>query len=154
MDDKRPPAATPRGDAPHGDDRAPFLELIRLRLVEAGEGRARTELVVGPEHLRTLGLLHGGVMATLLDTTLGMAAGSVAPAGHDVVTVQLNLHFIRPVWEGEALVGVGQVQHAGRRTAVATGEARTAAGVLAAAGSGTFMFLPRAAVDAGGIRPP
>jgi uncharacterized protein (TIGR00369 family) len=143
----RPPAADAVESAC-----VPFLDLLRIRLVEAAGGRSRAELTVGAEHLRTLGIMHGGVMATLLDTSMGMAAGSVAPAGHDVVTVQLNLHFIRPAWEGETLVAVGEVRHAGRRTAVARGEVHTAAGILAGSGSATFMFLPRAGLDAGGIR--
>jgi uncharacterized protein (TIGR00369 family) len=88
-----------------------------------------------------MGLVHGGVYATLLDTAMGWAASTLAPQGQDLVTVQLNVNFIRPCREGETLVASGEVVHSGRRTAVARGEVRTAAGELAATGSGTFMFV-------------
>src|SRR5262249_57706259 len=105
------------------------------------------------EDLRTVGILHGGVTATLLDTVLGMASGTTAPEDHYVVTVQLNVNFIRPVWEGESLVATGEVIHFGRQTAVARGEVRTSGGVLAASGSGTFMYLPHPAQTRGQIQP-
>ena len=121
--------------------RMPLHDLLGIRPLEAGGGRSRVELVVSPQHLRTHGILHGGMFATLLDTAMGWAAGSLAPEGHDVVTVQLNLNFIRPVGPGETLVASGEVQHSGRRTAVARGEIRTAEGALAATGSATFMYV-------------
>jgi uncharacterized protein (TIGR00369 family) len=118
-----------------------------------GGGRGRLELVVAEGHLRTFGILHGGIFATLLDAAMGLSAASVAPEGHDVVTVQLGVNFIRPVGPGERLVATGQVEHAGRRTAVARGEIRTDGGDLAALGTGTFMFLPPTGPSRGGLGP-
>jgi uncharacterized protein (TIGR00369 family) len=134
------------------DGAAPFLDLLKLGRIEAGDGRARLEFVVQERHLRNLGILHGGVAATLLDTALGVAVTTRAPADHYVVTVQLNLNFIRPAWEGETLIATGEVFHAGRQTAVARGEVRTAAGVLVASSSGTFLYLPHTDQTRGGIR--
>jgi len=105
-------------------------------------GHGRLELLVQSHHMRTLGIMHGGVLATLLDTVMGMAAGTRAPAGHFVVTVQLNINFIRPAWAGETLVATGEVRHVGRQTAVARGEVHTKTGTLVGSGSGTFMYLP------------
>jgi uncharacterized protein (TIGR00369 family) len=118
-----------------------LLHLLGVRPVEVGEGRSRVELVVSDQHLRTLGIAHGGLVATLLDTALGWAAGSKAPDGLDVVTAQLNINFIRPARPGEVLIAWGEVQHAGRRTAVARGEIQTADGALVATGSATFMYV-------------
>ena len=121
----------------------PFLDLIGARLLDAGDGRARFELTVAEHHLRTLGLLHGGVTATLLDTVMGAAATTRAPRTHHVVTVQLSVNYVRPAWKGERLVAAAEVQHGGRQTAVARGELRTADGQLVALGTGTFMYVPR-----------
>lgn len=118
-----------------------FLQLLRARVVEVTRDRGRLELEVGPEHLRDLGILHGGVLATLLDTVMGMAATARAPAGHFTVTMQLNINFTRPAWEGETLVATSEVRHSGRQTAVAFGEVRTAQGLLVGTGSGTFMYI-------------
>lgn len=121
--------------------RSPLLDVLHIRPVAMGDGQARVEVTIGQEHLRHRGILHGGIMATLLDSAMGWAASGRAPGNHDVVTVQLNVHFIRPGWVGETLVALGEVVHSGRRTAVARGEVRTAAGILAATGSATFMFV-------------
>jgi uncharacterized protein (TIGR00369 family) len=120
----------------------PFLELLNVRPIEGGEGKSRFEMTVEDRHLRTLGILHGGVAAALLDTALGYAAGSMAREGFLVLAVQLNVNFIRPAWKGETLIATGHVIHAGRQTAVATGEIRTTEDVLVGSGTGTYMYLP------------
>jgi uncharacterized protein (TIGR00369 family) len=127
-----------------GAPRIPLHELLGIHVVEAAEGRGRLEMVVTARHLRTFGLLHGGVLAALLDAAMGTATATRTPAEHDVVTAQLNVNFIRPAWQGEQLTTTGEVVHAGRRTAVARGEVRTAEGSLVAAASGTFLFTPLA----------
>jgi acyl-CoA thioesterase len=128
--------------------RVPFLDLLNIRAVAAQRGRAEFEMTVEDHHLRTLGLLHGGVTATLLDTALGYAAVTTAPEKHYVLTVQLNANYIRPSWRGETLRATGEIIHTGRQTAVARGEIRTSDGKLVAAGSGTFMYVPQPAEDA------
>jgi uncharacterized protein (TIGR00369 family) len=120
----------------------PLLDLLKITPVAYSPGHATFQMVVEKPHLRTLGLMHGGVATTLLDTALGCAAGSRAPQGHYVVTVQLNINFIRPAWEGEKLLAIGETIHTGRQTVVARGEIRTADKVLVASATGTFMFLP------------
>jgi uncharacterized protein (TIGR00369 family) len=140
------------------DERMPFLEHLGVRLLDFAPGRGRLEVVVRPEHLRDVGILHGGMSATLLDSVMGMSAASVAPPGHYVVTVQLNMNFIRPAWEGEHLVATGEVIHSGRQTAVARGEIRTIAGDLVSSGSATFLSVahmkPSNSSGGDGAQPP
>ena len=108
-------------------------ESHRLSFLERASGvRASTAghliLEVRAGHLRTLGIAHGGVIATLLDSVMGMDAQRSSPPDHYVVTAQLNVHFIRPAFEGETLVASSEVRHSGRKTAVAQGEIRTSSG--------------------------
>jgi acyl-CoA thioesterase len=125
----------------------PFLESLRVEPVASEAGRATWRLTVAEQHLRTHGILHGGVVATLLDTAMGRAVSTLCREDQSAVTAQLNVNFIRPAWTGETLTIVGEVQHSGRQTAVTRGEIRTAAGVLVATGTGTFMFVPRPRED-------
>lgn len=125
----------------------PFLEGLRAEPVSSEPGRATWRLTVAEQHLRTHGILHGGVVATLLDTAMGRAVSTLCREDQSCVTVQLNVNFIRPSWSGETLLITGEVPHSGRQTAVARGEIRTSAGVLVATGTGTFMFVPRPAGD-------
>lgn len=123
--------------------RVPFLDLLEIRPVSASPGEAAFECVVQQKHLRTYGILHGGVAATMLDTAMGYAAGTKAPEFHHLVTVQLGVNFTRPAQEGERLTATGRVQHSGNRTAVVQGEIRTEEGELVAAGTATFLYLPK-----------
>ena len=121
----------------------PFLELLQIGPLTAEKGKAVFEMTIDERHLRNLGILHGGVAATLLDTCMGFAAVTVAPQDHYVVTVQLNVNFIRPAWESERLLATGEIRHSGRQTAVTFGEIHTDEGTLVGSGTATFLFLPK-----------
>jgi uncharacterized protein (TIGR00369 family) len=119
-----------------------FLELLKIRPIAVDKGSATFEVTVEEHHLRSMGIVHGGVVATLLDSALGCACWTLAPPEHHLVTVQLNINYIRPAWLGEKLTCRSEIRHAGQMTAVARGEVRTGEGNLVAAASGTFMYLP------------
>ncbi len=120
----------------------PFLSLLGIEDVEIARGRASFRLRVEEKHLRSLGILHGGVTAALLDTALGVAGASHAPPDHHAVTMQLNIHFTRIARAGAELLATGEALHAGKTTAVCRGEVRTADGELIAAATSTIMFMP------------
>lgn len=125
------------------DGRAsPFVGVLGLSLAEHREGFARLEMTVAEPHLRTRGIAHGGVIASVLDTAMGVAVSTNVPEGCFPVTAQMNVNFIRPAWNGEKLEVLGEVRHSGRSTAVAQGEIRNASRVLVATASGTFCFVP------------
>jgi uncharacterized protein (TIGR00369 family) len=151
---ERPEHAARPGTNPANPHRVPLHEHLGIWPREVGAGRSRVELPIASHHLRSRGIAHGGVFAALLDAAQGMAAASVAPDGHDVVTIQLNVNFIRQAGAGETLVALGEVVHHGRRTAVTRAEVRTDSGALAAVGSATLMYLPVAhGPERGGIGP-
>jgi len=123
-------------------DGTSFVHRLKIVPITVEKGEAAFELTIEEAHLRTMGIAHGGVVATLLDSALGCACWTLAPAGYHVVTVQLNINYIRPAWLGEKLIARSDVRHAGQMTAVSRGEVRTVDGALVAAATGTFMFLP------------
>jgi uncharacterized protein (TIGR00369 family) len=119
-----------------------FLDRLKIQPVTIEKGTAVFEVTVDETHLRTMGIAHGGMVATLLDSCLGCACWTLAPPDNHVVTVQLNINYIRPAWLGETLTARAEVRHAGQMTAVSRGEVRTSDGLLVAMATGTFMFLP------------
>ncbi len=129
MPPDRPTDAPPRQSS--------FTERLGVRIDPDG----RLALDVGPAHLRSLGIAHGGMIATMLDSALGLAVSRSTPPDHYVVTAQLNVNFIRPAREGETLVATTQIRHAGGKTAVAQGDLTTTAGALVATASGTFVYV-------------
>lgn len=123
-------------------EHVPLLATLEIQPIAAADGESLLRMQVSERHLRSLGILHGGATATLLDTALGYAVMSLASEGEHAVTAQLNVNFIRPAGEGDLLEATGRVVHRGRQTAVASGEVRTADRSLIATATGTFMFIP------------
>lgn len=119
----------------------PFATHLRLPPIEVSDGEARLEMIVEEIHLRPGGLVHGGFNATLMDTVTGYAAYTVAPEGAEVLTMQLNLNMTATARLGDRIIAAAQVVHAGRRTAVVTGEIRRVDGRLLATGSATLFFV-------------
>jgi uncharacterized protein (TIGR00369 family) len=80
-----------------------FLGLVDAPTPESGEGTARLEVEVDERHLNPAGAVHGGMLATLVDTTMGAAVRSAvddeAPA-----TSQLTVTYLRPGKPGRLLV--------------------------------------------------
>jgi uncharacterized protein (TIGR00369 family) len=73
-----------------------YLQFLGFRLTTWKEGFVRVEMPVRPEHRNTVGYLHGGVIASLLDIA-GAVSGSYAIAQDFVsVTINLNCNFIAP----------------------------------------------------------
>jgi uncharacterized protein (TIGR00369 family) len=73
-----------------------YLEFLGFRLTEWREGFARLEMPVRPEHRNTVGYLHGGVIASLLDIA-GAVCGSYGESEKMVsVTINLNCNYMSP----------------------------------------------------------
>ena len=86
-----------------------YLEFLGFRLTAWKEGFARLEMPVRADHRNTVGYLHGGVIASLLDVA-GAVAGSYGISNDFVsVTINLNCNFMSPhtattaVAEGELI---------------------------------------------------
>ncbi len=66
------------------------------------------------------GLLHGGVVASLVDVACGYAALSVLPADREVLTVEFKIQFLKPA-NTDRVVAIGKVVQAGRTLVVCEG---------------------------------
>ncbi|MFF1907507.1 PaaI family thioesterase [Kitasatospora sp. NPDC058218] len=116
---------------------------LGFALVEAGPGTAVFEGEVGDHLFNPMNTIHGGYLATLLDSALGCAVMSRLPAGTGYTTTQLNVHMVRPVFAGSGRLRCeGVALHVGRT--FATAEARVVGvedGKLYAHGSTTCAVL-------------
>jgi uncharacterized protein (TIGR00369 family) len=102
---------------------APICGTLGFRLVSADEGRAVFEGEPGEHLFNPMGTVHGGFLATLLDSALGSSVMSTLPPGRAYTTVQLGVNLVRPVFaDTPALRCEGTAIHVGRTTA--TAEAR------------------------------
>src|SRR3712207_4028164 len=110
--------AVAAGDIP----RPPIAALLGLEIVSAEEGRAVFALTPGERHYNPIGVVHGGVAATMLDSAMGCAVHTTLAAGWSYGTLDLSTRFVRAITRDTGRVLCeGVVVHRGRSTATTEG---------------------------------
>ena len=121
----------------------PFLKLLGVRCLSAEMGKGEILLALKPEHTNTWDVAHGGVLLTLMDVAMAVAARSGDPGDRSVVTVEMKNNFM------QAANGILRVKaDTVRRTAtMAFCEAKlyNDQGEICCMATGTFQFLKRRA---------
>jgi len=122
---------------------APMVHHLGMRMTHVEEGKCTIVLdEVRPEHENGLGIAHGGLAATLLDTALSCAVNTIMPAGKIFTTLEMKINYIRAIRPEDApLICVGHVVHAGSRTATAEGRIVNANEKLFAHGTVTCILF-------------
>lgn len=121
---------------------APFTRHLGMRMTEVDEGRVVITAEVRAEHENGLGIAHGGLAATLLDSALSCAVNTVMPAGKVFTTLEMKINYVRAIRLTDSpLICTGMVVHAGGRTATAEGRITDAAGKLFAHGTVTCIVF-------------
>ena len=116
----------------------PFASHLGIQLLERGDGRAVLQLEIRPELMNSFEAAHGGVMMTLLDIAMALAARTMDPEAEGAITIEMKSNFIGA---GQGTITVeGHCLHLGRSVAFCEARARNAAGKLVATASGTFML--------------
>lgn len=109
----------------------PIAEMAASRLVSAGDGEAVFRCRPDESWLNPLGLVHGGLLCTLLDSAMGVAVQSTQPVGRGYATIELKVSFLKPVaFDGSELEARGRLLRVGRRIAFAEAHAYDAQGTL------------------------
>lgn len=126
-------------DATQAD--SPYHDLLGLRLEEWRDGYARLVCEAGPQHMNRSGIVHGGVILSLLDQAAAFAGLWCAVPGHvrKAVTVDLDCRFTGQVTGGK-IVAEGRVASAGRSIFFARTEVFDAAGKMVAFGASTHRW--------------
>jgi uncharacterized protein (TIGR00369 family) len=122
----------------------PIGQLIGLQLVEIGDGRVVFTFVPAEYHYSPLGIVHGGIAATLLDTAMGCAIQTLLPVGTGLTTLDLAVTYVRPLTipTGEVRAE-GTVIHRGGQIATAKGQITDANDKLYAHATTTCLLLQR-----------
>lgn len=121
--------------------RSPFHQWAGLELVSVGEGEAELRLDLQPHHFNPQGIIHGGIITAVADTSIGLALRSKLRPGLTHRTAQLNVHFLAKV-EGGVIVGRGSALHLGQRMGYGEANVLDGEGRLIARATGTFIVLP------------
>jgi len=118
----------------------PMLQTLGITLVESGDTHAIMEVTVAEKHANFYGGTHGGLLATLADTTCFFPRPLI-PSGVRAATTNLSLNYLRPAAVGEILRARADLLHFGRRTANLEIHIENAQGKLLVQGSAVLLVL-------------
>jgi uncharacterized protein (TIGR00369 family) len=119
-----------------------FNVMMGFRIVEWRDGFARIELTLAEKHLNRSGVAHGGVLATMLDVTLGYCGLYTASTGRlrRAVTLTMTTTYLGQARSG-TLACNATLRGGGNTVFMATGEVLDESGKLIAIGEGTFRYI-------------
>jgi uncharacterized protein (TIGR00369 family) len=120
----------------------PIAQLLGFHLAEVEPGHAVFECVPGEQHYNPIGVVHGGLAMTLLDSCMGCAVQTHMPAGSGYTTLEAKTNLVRAITsETGKLRAIGRTLHVGKRMATAEGRLEDASGKLYAHATTTCIVL-------------
>lgn len=120
---------------------SPFPAHMAMQLKEIGFDHAVVGLQTDAFHLQPYGIVHGGVLATLVDTATFWAAFLRLPDGDGLVNIDLKLNYLKPV-VNDPLRAIGRCIRSGRSLSYAEARVTDSSGQLVAHGTSTLMAMP------------
>ncbi len=120
----------------------PITRLMDIELVTVEDGHVVFAATPGEQHYNPIGVVHGGLAATLMDSAIGCAMQTKAAPGFFYTTIELKINYVRPLLAGMGRVfGEATVLHVGRQTALAEARVIDANGKLYAHATSTCMLI-------------
>ena len=125
----------------------PFFNLIGLEVLDAAPGRSTTQIAFRPDLTQPFGIIHGGVIATLIDTGIAHALllterfQQLRQEGGALVSVDLRVKYFRPVSEG-MMRCESTITRMGRQIIHAESVVTNDAGKEVARGDSIYMAVP------------
>jgi uncharacterized protein (TIGR00369 family) len=118
-------------------ENSPFWKLLGIEMDEVNADAVRIKLSMSPQFLNVNRSVHGGIIASMLDTIMGVTLRHQTDA--KVATVSLTTQFIAPALEDTTIYGTAKVVHCGRRIATLEAKLESESGEIIASGVGTFV---------------
>ena len=121
---------------------SPFYRWTGITVAHAEPGAVTVALALAEHHVNIQGLAHGGVIATLADAAMGLSLRSALEPGRRHVTIEMSVHYLRPVVRGQ-INAQGTAVRIGREIAYAEADVRDKGGRTLARASGTYSVTRR-----------
>jgi len=120
----------------------PIARLLGMRLVKVEPGEAAFELTPAEHHYNPIGVVHGGVAFTLLDSAMGCTVQTLLQPGKGYTTLEIKANLVRAITLKTGPVrATAKIVHMGKQTATAQGRIEDAEGKLYAHGTTTCLIL-------------
>ena len=119
----------------------PSGRLLGWRAVDVQPGHVRVEYTAREEFYNPAGNVQGGILAAMLDETMGPAALSALGENEFPATLEMKVAFISPARAGR-VIAEGHVLHGGRSVLFLEGRLMSENGTLIASESATARIVP------------
>lgn len=116
-----------------------FAELLGVEIVREDDNGVELALVANEDHERDGGILHGGVLMSLLDMAMAGSVARTLEPGQSTASVSITTDFLRPAGQGR-LVARGKLVRRGATMAFPVGELYDASGKLVARATGVWAI--------------
>ncbi len=94
-----------------------FVKLLGIKILEISDEEAIASMKVKKNMGNYMESLHGGVIASLIDT-IAFFPGKLLPSGRKITTTSLEVKYIRPVSVGEKLTAKAKILHLGKKIGI------------------------------------
>jgi uncharacterized protein (TIGR00369 family) len=118
----------------------PFAKLLGIELEDVAPGTATLCFEIRDDLKQNTGVVHGGAIASLIDTATAFAIISLLPPDEQATTADLTISYLRPLRNGKAH-STARVIRAGRRLIVVSAELVDDAGILIATALTTYIKI-------------
>ena len=118
----------------------PYARLLKLELGNVAAGQVTIHLDVRDHLKQNQGVVHGGAIASLVDTASAFAVLTLAEISERVTTTDLTIHYLRPITGGR-ISAQAQVIRGGRRLFVLSVDVLDERGILAATAVTTYIKI-------------
>ena len=119
-----------------------FPRLLGIEIDSVEPGRARLSVEIRKELLQLQGIMHGGAIATLIDTAVAFAIVGASEPDARFTTVELKVNYLSPIRDGRVVADARLIRD-GRRIVVADCDVFDGNGRLAAKGLLTYIRLEK-----------
>lgn len=124
-----------------GKIQVPIAETMGQTLIKVEKGYALFEVKPDGRHLGPFGAVHGGFVATALDSVVSCAVISLLEPGVPQTVVDLNVKMLKAIPGDKVINSEGKVLHLSKRMAMAEGKIMDHEGTLYAHATATCMIL-------------
>lgn len=118
----------------------PYLKFLGVKVDKLSPGRAVMSLSFRKQYQQAYGLLHGGVIASLVDTAAAFAGWTLAKPEQKFVTLEFKINFTYPVTTPK-FFAYAKIIHYGKKTFITDVEVKNSKNVLCAKALVTYMFI-------------
>lgn len=119
--------------------KSPFIQLLGLEFEKLEQGRASSRLEIRENLLNKHRAVHGGVVYSIADISMGVAVYSTLKTGEETSTIEIKINYLKPA-KSRFLTCEAQVLKKGKNLAVVESEIRSGERDLIAKALGTFML--------------